>query len=427
MELSPEQKLVFDEYKKGNNIFVTGPGGTGKTHLIREIQKDAVACGRDVQVCALTGCAAILLECKAKTVHSWAGIGLGTGSEKANLHRVEKYNKKPNWYLTDLLIIDEVSMMSLHLFDILNFIGQQVRDSPLPFGGIQLIFSGDFYQLPPVPDKAPKTKQFCFESPQWNTIFPQQIKLTVNYRQNEANFLTALNEIRVGKLTAESIKLLETRVINTNGLQLPTDGIKPIKLFPRKYSVERINRTEMAKINEPEHVYTVDVIKPLHIDDDRAAKEEKFLRGNALFDEVVKLKKGAQVMCIANVDLESHICNGSVGVVTNFDVQGYPIVKFKNGVERVMGKHQWASEEIDEFALAQVPLIIAYAVTIHKSQGATVDLMELDVGSGVFECGQTYVGLSRVRSLDGLYIKEFNPQKIKVNARVKRFYAAFAA
>lgn len=173
MEYSEEQIRAFNKYIQRQNIFITGPGGTGKSALIKYIQKDAYKKCFDIQVCALTGCAAVLLECKAKTVHSWSGIGLGNGTIEQNVTKIMK-NKfaKATWKETDILIVDEVSMMSKKLFEMLDAIGKAVRKSTKPFGGIQLIFSGDFYQLPPVGNKdEPDTMKFCFESPLWNQIF----------------------------------------------------------------------------------------------------------------------------------------------------------------------------------------------------------------------------------------------------------------
>jgi ATP-dependent DNA helicase PIF1 len=168
MNFSPEQQKAYDLVVQGKNIFLTGPGGSGKSKWIQTVQSTFP---KRVQVCALTGCAAILLNCNAKTIHSWAGIGLATGLNEDIVQKIKmnKYKKK-NWQSIDILIIDEISMMSLKIFDLLDAIGKCVRSAPHPFGGLQLVFSGDFYQLPPV-GNTPETNAFCFESLNWNSTF----------------------------------------------------------------------------------------------------------------------------------------------------------------------------------------------------------------------------------------------------------------
>jgi ATP-dependent DNA helicase PIF1 len=422
MDFSPEQQSVFDAYRTGKNVFMTGPGGTGKSHLIRAIYKDALSMGKPIQVCALTGCAAILLNCNAKTVHSWAKIGLGSGPNEAILHKIQKFKKTKPWLSTNLLIVDEVSMMSLKIFELLDYLGQKIRKNTRPFGGIQVIFSGDFFQLPPVPDRDDAdTGKFCFESPRWSSTFDIQIELKTNFRQSDGEFARILNQIRVGKLYKSGYEMLKSRV----GVDASGNIVQPIKLFPRKFSVDSINQVEMSKIGDEAQVFKATLVKDgvdPRVSPEAIAEEEAYLRKNALFEEEVRLKKGAQVMCIANVDMDiAKICNGSVGVIIDF-VSTYPLVKFNNGAERIMTRHCWPSENIEGLSIAQVPLILAWAVTIHKSQGATLELMEIDVGSDVFEYGQTYVGLSRARSIEGLYIKSFVPEKIKVNPKVQAFY-----
>lgn len=426
MEFSQEQQAVFDAYRTGKNVFMTGPGGTGKSHLIRAIYADAVSMGKAIQVCALTGCAAILLNCNAKTVHSWAKIGLGAGPNEAILQKIQKFKKTKPWISTNLLIVDEVSMMSMKIFELLDYLGQKIRKNQRPFGGIQVIFSGDFFQLPPVPDRDDAdTGKFCFESSRWSSTFDVQIELKTNFRQSDGDFARILNQIRVGKLYKSGYEMLKSRV----GQDASGNLVQPIKLFPRKYSVDTINHEQMSKIGDPEQVFKATIVKDgvdPHVSPEAIAEEEAYLRKNALFEDEVRLKKGAQVMCIANVDMDvAKICNGSVGIITEFvatPTGSYPLVRFNNGAERIMTRHCWPSENIEGLSIAQVPLILAWAVTIHKSQGATLELMEIDVGSDVFEYGQTYVGLSRARNLEGLYIKSFVPEKIKVNPKVQAFY-----
>jgi len=212
MELSCEQEAVFNNFKQKENIFMTGPGGSGKSFLIKLIYDWCKENNKDAQVCALTGCAAILLQCRAKTVHSWAGIGMASGEAIDIVARVANNKfKKKNWMFTDVLIIDEVSMMSAKLLNILDAIGKKVRKNDRPFGGIQLLFSGDFYQLPPVGDNEDiESRQFCFESPLWNTIFHKEISLKKIFRQSDQTYAAILNQIREGKLFKSGFNQLQS-------------------------------------------------------------------------------------------------------------------------------------------------------------------------------------------------------------------------
>ena len=436
MKLSVDQEAALGAYLKGNNVFLTGPGGSGKTELIKQMVECAgESLGKNVQVCALTGCAAVLLNCGAKTVHSWAGIGLAAGPSGRVVERVCKNRyKRVAWMKTDVLIIDEVSMMSKKLFEILDQIGRRVRRCPmLPFGGIQLVFSGDFYQLPPVGDNDdPDTSAFCFESPNWPKTFDVTIQLTTIFRQTDKNYTKVLNQIRVGKLSKSAYERLRERVGQT-----ATDSlIKPTILLPRRYDVNLINVGELRRLEGEVKEYKLSPADDLPLTDkDRLVLanisteqrdiELKFLMNNVMADRTLELKIGAQVMCVANIDMEgpSPIVNGSQGVVVEF-LKDLPVVQFNCGHKRIMGHHVWSSETIPGVGVKQIPLIHAWAITIHKAQGVTLELAEIDAGSNIFECGQTYVALSRVKSLDGLYLTALNPQKIRVSRKVKEFYAA---
>ena len=249
MQFSIEQQIAYDKYNIGNNVFITGPGGSGKTALIRYIYKDAYNKGLNIHVCALTGCAAVLLECKAKTIHSWAGIGIGNGNIEQIIKKI-MYNRytKNNWKKTDILIVDEVSMMSQKIFEMLDTIGKTIRKNSRPFGGIQIIFSGDFYQLPPVGNKEePDTIKFCFESPLWFTTFNIDKHVILNriFRQNNPIYQNILNQIREGRLKKSSINILTQNI----GKKIPDElYIRPTKLFPTRNKVDYINLSEMNKL-----------------------------------------------------------------------------------------------------------------------------------------------------------------------------------
>ena len=426
---SKSQKEAFEYYKKGYNFFITGQAGCGKTYLLRQIIKHARITGKQAEICALTGCAALLLNCKAKTLHSWAccGITKGFTDEEIMMKYNITYYLKKNWKNTNILIIDEVSMLSKRLYNLLDKIGRMIRERNKPFGGIQVILSGDFHQLPPIGDYGDEDSfKFCFESKKWKKYIHKTVVLRKMFRQSEPVFMKILKQIRRGGISRNSFEILKKHV--DKKWDLPV-GMKPTILLPKKMAVSHINNLELAKIEEPSRKYEYRIVTGKKLDNLKTLKGlskqykklHDYLLKSTMFGSALSLKKGAQVMCITNLDLDQGICNGSTGIVTNFSM-GLPVVRFSNGVVRTIDYHNWVHDRTPTFALAQIPLILAWAVTIHKSQGATLDFAEIDIGSGIFEHGQTYVALSRVKNLSGLYIKDLDPSSIKAHPKVKKFY-----
>ena len=433
-----EQQQAFDKYIAGENIFITGPGGTGKTHVIKDIVEHAKANDKAYRVCALTGCAAVLLMCGAITLHAFAGIGLANGIIEQVVDKVIKNrHKRPNWHKIDILIVDEVSMLSLKIFKILDLIGRSIKKKPhIPFGGIQIIFSGDFYQLPPVgDDDDQESKQFCFETPLWNETFPpeNQIEFKTIFRQTDPIYKKILNNIRTGKITNSTIATLQECTKKTY-----TDiDSRPTILLPRKKDAEIINHLELKKLDETtEKIYkttsvpesdmslTQQEIKNITLFTDQEKEfERNYLTENIMAEKEIRFRIGTVVMCVTNLTLEgpSPIINGSQGIITDF-VGDYPLVKFNNGLTQLMTPHIWQSERLPGIAVKQVPLIYAWAITIHKAQGLSLDRALIDIGMQIFEAGQTYVALSRIKSLEGLYLKGFDYKRIKVNRKVHEFY-----
>jgi len=416
MQFTEEQQNVFDKYLNGENIFVTGPGGVGKSELLHYIYEDARERGKDIMVTATTGCAAVRLNCNARTIYSWAGIGLGNKPVDELVKKIN-FNKhaKGAWNNVEILVIDEVSMLSRKLFELLDSLGKRLRRKSAHFGGIQIIFSGDFYQLPPIGDNE-ESQAFCFESPIWRSVFPNQIELTHIFRQKNHEYATILKQIRQGIIKKSANLLLMSRV----GLTYDTE-ITPTKLYPTKARVDAMNRASMAKLTGEEYVYELKTTEG----SEQIKMECEQLKKGLLCETKLVLKEGAQVMCIINVMNDNKVLdlfNGSQGIVTGF-ASGFPIVKFHNGIHKVVMPYNWESEKISGVCVTQLPLILAWAISIHKSQGATLEMAEIDIGSGIFECGQTYVALSRVKSLEGLYLSSYDPSKIKINLKVREFYS----
>ena len=401
---SSGQQEAFASYEKGENIFISGYAGTGKSYLINQIYKHAKENNKNIQVTAMTGCAAVLLG-NAKTLHSWAGIGIGNLPIEKLIANIRKYNKVENWTKLNILVIDEISMMSKALFELIDQIAQVLRKNKSPFGGIQILCSGDFHQLPPIEE------EFCFESQLWDITFAKQFVFKENFRQQgDMEYQNVLNEIREGNISPESCRLLLecTKKESEN-------EIRPTVLYPTKRLADQVNQFENLTLDTETYTY-----KKFYNPTATGYIKEELERQKGMYDDTITLKIGSQVMCIANLSQDEGIVNGSQGIVTDF-VGGFPQVKFKH-ITRIILEHKWKNEKYEEFGVCQIPLILSWAITIHKAQGITLDEACINIGSSVFEFGQTYVALSRVSSLNGLYLKALDISKIRANPKVIEFY-----
>jgi ATP-dependent DNA helicase PIF1 len=417
--LSDTQQFIFNNYLKGSNIFITGPGGCGKTFLIKYIVKHARQNNKKVSVCAMTGCAAYLLNCGATTLHKWTQLGLANRSFNDNIRFIyNNLNRRTSWAATKLLIIDEVSMMSKYMFDLIDAIGKKVHNNNKPFGGIQIILSGDFYQLPPIQSHIDiSTKDFCFQSDNWNKSFDYQIHLKKVFRQDNDTFIKILQQIRKGKISTKSIDILEKRI-----KYIEDKNIQPIILTPLKNTATNINNLNLSKLKTEKYHYNYSIINNCkykmiqkHID----SKIKHILNSRNITSNLI-IKVGSQVMCTVNINVEQGIINGSVGIIKEIR-NNYPVIEFNNGVIYHMTNHIWMNED-NTIGISQLPLQLAWAVTIHKSQGSTLEYAQMDLGSDIFSDGQIYVALSRVKSLDNLYLIDFDYKKISANKLVKQYY-----
>ena len=447
--LNAEQAASLRAVQAGRNIFLTGAGGTGKTHTIRAITAWASTAGLRYAVTALTGCAALLLNCGAKTLHSWAGIGLARESP-ADLAAAVLRNKRSarRWIDTQLLIVDEISMAAPELLDKLDCVARRVRRRPhQPFGGLQLVLAGDFCQLPPVARDISgadtTTPRFAFQLPIWATLIHETHYLQQIQRQSDPVFQKILTEARLGALSAESIATLEARM----DLPWQDNEIRPTLLFNRNAEVDVVNTRNMEVLDGERQSYEAQTVvmetttrravpyttgsaslTMVSPEDAEVQQALQRLDTDAPYDPNLTLAIGAQVMLLVNLDQDAGLVNGSRGVVTGFSPSGLPLVKFRNQASALLIERKpWWLPDHDGIGRAQIPLKVAYAITIHKSQGATLDSALVDIGSTTFEFGQAYVALSRVKSLEGLYVWKLDPRKIRCHPAVVEFYTGLAS
>lgn len=434
--LTSEQTRAYNVIKEGKSIFLTGPGGTGKSFLLKTIYECIPEeAGKHVAVTALTGCAAVLLGKHAKTLHSWAGIGLAREPASTLVHKIIQMGKtkvgKPflRWRTTDILIIDEVSMLTPELLEKLDDVARIIRNVDKPMGGLQVVFVGDFYQLPPVVKEGETS--FVFESPLWNEIVQETVTLTKIIRQDDPVFHAILEEARNGNLSRQSLRLLQEKSKDKSWQDLQ---IRPTLLYTRRAIVDMVNDSNLNALEGEKRTFTAKtVFEPL---DRLSGLTETSPQVRQILERLDKegpytpslsLKKKAQVMLIFNMNQDHGLVNGARGVVEGFDEEGHPIVKFKNGVVCSIPPTSWISQELEGVGRKQIPLKVAYAITVHKAQGATLDCALIDIGSSTFECGQAYVALSRVKNLSSLYVWDVEPSAFRAHPKVQEFYRQLTA
>lgn len=436
--------------------------GTGKSVLLREIisglRKKFLREPDRVAVTASTGLAACNIG--GVTIHSFSGIGLGKEPAEDLVKKIRRNAKaKQRWLRTKVLIVDEVSMVDGDLFDKLEQIARTIRNNGRPFGGIQLVITGDFFQLPPVPESG-KPSKFAFDAGTWNTSIEHTIGLHHVFRQKDPVFANMLNEMREGRMSIESIA-------NFRKLDRPLPAaegnIEATELFPTRMEVDRANNLRMQQLHG-------DIFSFEARDGGTVTNKEQRdrLLQNCMVPEVVQLKKGAQVMLVKNMD--DTLVNGSLGKVIGFmteqqftfwkeneedmlegnisedqmktemaktilgvsTAQVFPLIRFAiaDGTTRdlLCKREDWKVElpngEV-QASRSQIPLILAWALSIHKAQGQTLERVRVDLGR-VFEKGQAYVALSRATSMAGLQILRFDPRKIMAHEKVRSFYSSLS-
>lgn len=482
--------MVDQVIGKRKSVFFTGSAGTGKSVLLRQLIQElkehfkpgqvAVTASTGIAACNIGGC----------TLHSFAGVGLGTGDVQLLLKKLASNKKATSrWKKVKVLIIDEVSMVDGDLFDKLEEIARKVRKKDLPFGGIQLVITGDFFQLPPVagatvtsdglspsttsstslrprlqgsmstttvirpnqqvgmvdPDldllnvneepSSPLDAQaaanaeasqrlMCFDAKTWTQCIPNTLQLTEVFRQQDPVFINMLTEMRHGRLSDATCQMFQQLERTPS---YPDDGIKATELFALRRQVDQANERHLADLPGPMYVYESQDEGPL----------KQYMERSWISATELKLKEYAQVMLIKN--LTPTLVNGSMGLVVGFqeDVgydkntgqwnkSNFPVVRFQGETfDIIIRPEEWKVEMPNGDIVAsrvQVPLILAWAMSIHKSQGQTMSRLKVDMGK-IFESGQAYVALSRATSLEGLQVLNFNKRSVQAHERVAQFYS----
>ena len=408
------QSTALSILKLGHTTFLTGAAGAGKSYALREYIVYLKRHGIKYAVTASTGIASTHIS--GVTIHSWSGIGIKQKLHAYDLDALEeKANLYKRWNETSVLIIDEVSMLHASFVDMLDKVGKHMRRNEKPFGGLQVIFTGDFFQLPPVVrhgDEYENKEVFAFTSKAWKEAKPVVCYLTEQFRQDDDKLTSILNAIRSGEVEEDHYEMLRDAHEKAH-----TDD--HIKLYTHNENVDEINMKEFHKMKG--------VVKSYHMITKGKAQLVGSLKNNCLAEEVLQLKVGAKVICIKNAQDRSYV-NGSMGIVINFDNEGAPIIELTNGRKITVKADSWKIEEDGKVRaeLQQLPIKLAWAITVHKSQGMTLDRAEIDL-SRSFASGQGYVALSRLKSLEGLHLKGFNPQALMIAEAVREADATFRA
>lgn len=401
------QKEALDILKLGHNVYLTGSAGSGKTYLLNQYINFLKEHGVPVAITAATGIAASHMN--GQTIHSWSGLGIRSALSPYDFEAMEE--KRYLWdrfQKTKVLIIDEISMLHHYRLDLVDQLARFFkRNNEEPFGGMQVVLCGDFFQLPPVNRGNEPDSHFAYHSDSWKGLNLKTCYLTESHRQNDDKFLTVLNAIRKNMMSPEIVSHLTSRFNKE-----PTMEVKPTKLYTHNVDVDAINLQELNKIEGTEFKY--------YMTDEGREPLVLSLKSSCLALESLTLKRGAQVMFIKN-DPEGRYVNGTLGTVIDC-TREYPIVKTVKGEKINAEPVEWKIEDEGKIKakIKQVPLRLAWAITIHKSQGMTLDAAEIDLSKS-FEKGMGYVALSRVKSLEGLKLLGLNDNALEINEEVLMF------
>lgn len=420
IKLSEDQNKALNLFKEGHNLLIIGAGGNGKSMLIKELcyYNNKQVFNKKLVLTATTGISAFSIN--GITINSFMGIGTGDLPIEVLLKKIHKKQYiKDRILSTEILIIDEISMMSLAIFEKINIICQQIRKDKSFFGGIQIILVGDFLQLLPVFNLKINPSQdtrLIFESPIFNKYFTKNniINLKYNFRQeSDSTYKDILNRMRVKSNLPTDFTTLDTRLDKN----INDENIVHIVVSNKK--ANDINTFYMNKIKNPSKTFQAKYQLTKNELEVELLKELQYQFKQKNIDDIT-LKIGARVMLIKNLNTDTGLYNGATGIITQF-INGFPLVKFDNGITSIINGENFELE-IDNVRITatQIPLIICYAITVHKSQSQTINKAIIDIADAFCD-SMVYVALSRVSNLDGLFLKTFNQNKITINEKVLNY------
>lgn len=397
------QREALDILKTGRNVFLTGAAGSGKTYVLREYIKYLRDLDANIGITASTGIAATHMG--GTTIHSWSGIGVRDSLDRDDLLAIAQKNHVRKKVLkASVLIIDEVSMLHHYMLDMIDRVIREIKNSSEPFGGMQIVFCGDFFQLPPVRRSFEPEAFFAYHSEAWKNLNLKVCYLSEQHRQEDGDFLEVLNAVRENRVNEKILEILKSRFCPMSDIGKPVT-----KLYSHNKNVEAENESELGKLPERANEYEMQA-------SGRKSLVE-MLKKSCLAPQTLRLKPGAKVMFVRNNFDEGYV-NGTLGTVAQC---GYGKIKVKTlgGKMIEVPPETWVIEEDGRIKaqITQYPLRLAWAITVHKSQGMSLDAAEIDL-SHSFEKGMGYVALSRVRSLAGLFLKGLNQMALKVNEEV---------
>jgi len=400
------QKEALDILKTGRNVFLTGAAGSGKTYVLREYIEYLKGLDANIGITASTGIAATHMG--GITIHSWSGIGIKDHLSKSEIKEIaEKKHVVKKVSQAKVLIIDEISMLHHFRLDLIDKVIRAIKNSTEPFGGMQVIFCGDFFQLSPVSKFDEPESLFVYHSETWKNLELKICYLSEQHRQNDSEFLEVLNTIRENRVSEKTKSILQTRFSPKSDF-----GLEPTKLYSHNKNVDAENELELSKLSGKMSEYKMQTRGNRNL--------VETLKKSCLAPETLELKEGAKVMFIKN-NFDIGYVNGTLGIVTKC---GYEEIKVKTLSGKIINleRESWRIEEDGKTKaeIIQYPLRLAWAITVHKSQGMSLDTAEIDL-SRSFERGMGYVALSRVRSLEGLFLKGLNEMALRINEEVLEF------